>query len=624
MKRQCKRAAIFFTAALLCLSILFAAACTPAEVDVPEGPDLPDETGYSLVENGVSLYQIVIPQAAPAKISYAAKELNEFLAAATGAYLPVVEDAQAEGAALISIGETAVAEKLGVSVSAEEELGSSGYKIVTEGQTVCILSAPDGDGEGCIYGVYDFLEDAIGFRAYASDEIAYEQKADVPLYDYNEVADPSFDVRSIGYSILMSDQNYLYRMRLMDHYSDARWGAFGHTQMSVFLPASQYTDKEGWYNKTRTQICWSAPDEMVDEFAKNVEAMITNKPNAVYIMLGQEDNQAYCNCTKCIENLEKYGSYAGLQLVFLNRVVERVEAWREQNAPERDIRYVFFAYQGTLNAPVREEGGETAAYHSDCTPHEKLWVYFTPINADYSQPLESNINAQNYKALQDWSALMPGRLLVYSYDINFYNYFVNFNNFNTFHAHLQTYYDNGVDYFYSQGPLWSVVPNFSEMRIFVESQLMWDITKSYDALVDEFMAAYYKDAAEPMREMYDTICMHYAQYQATTGNSIGGIYSAIGTSAVWPETVVSRLAGCIERAMAAIEPLKNTDAALYSTLSDRIQRENLDVLYLQLSHYQSYFSATELAEMKEAFNHYTARFGMNAVREGGTLEGLFD
>lgn len=219
---------------------------------------------------------------------------------------------------------------------------------------------------------------------------------------------------------------------------------------------------------------------------------------------------------------------------------------------------------------------------------------------------------------------MPGRILVYSYDINFYNYFVNFNNFNAFKTQLQTYYDYGVDYFYSQGPLWSVVPNFSEMRIFVESQLMWDISRSYDALVDEFLQAYYNDAADAMRDLYDTICMRYATYTVTTGASIGGIYSAIGTSAIWTEPVVSRMADCIERAMAAIEPLRTTDSALYTTLSNRIQRENLNVLYLQLSHYESYFSATEQAQMVEDFYYYANLFGMNANRENGSLEGLFD
>lgn len=70
--------------------------------------------------------------------------------------------------------------------------------------------------------------------------------------------------------------------------------------------------------------------------------------------------------------------------------------------------------------------------------------------------------------------------------------------------------------------------------------------------------------------------------------------------------------------------LRTTDSALYTTLSNRIQRENLNVLYLQLSHYESYFSATEQAQMVEDFYYYTNLFGMNANREGGSLEGLFD
>lgn len=625
MKAKIRNAAKFLVLALIGIAMVFSVAACEVDVpDTPDGPDLPDETGYSLVEDGISSYQIVIPENAPADISYAAKELNEFLGAATGAYLPVVTDAQASGEALISLGETSVAAELGISVSEEEALGASGYKIETSGQTVCILSAPGGSGEGCIYGVYDFLADAVGFKVYAADEIAYEQKATVPLYDYNETADPSFDIRSIGYSILMTDQNYLRRMRLMDHYSDARWAGFGHSQVSIFLPTGTYGDHTDWYSTTKTQLCWSAGDAMETQFAENAIALLENSPEVEYLMFGQGDNQVYCNCSKCQTNLEKYGSYAGLQLVFLNHVVEKVEAWRTEHAPERNIKYVFFAYQGTIAAPVRTENGQIVPYHDDITPNEHLYAYFTPIFADFSQPLENNANESDYTALQNWAAIMPGRILVYSYDINFYNYFVNFNNFNAFKAHLQTYYDYGVDYFYSQGPVWSVVPSFSEMRIFVESQLMWDISRNYDDLVDEFMQAYFKDAAGAMRDLYDTICMRYAAYAATTGADIGGIYAGIGTSTIWTEPVVSRMADCIERAMAAIEPLRTTDSALYTTLSNRIQRENLDVLYLQLTHYESYFSATEQAEMVEDFYYYANLFGMDANRENGSLEGLFD
>ena len=611
---------------IVCFAMLLgAASCSRDGAENQEKQEDLMETGYNIVENGISLYRIAIPQDAPAKISYAAKELNEFISAATGADLPIVTDQQAgDSETLISLGETTIARKLNVSVSAEDELGTSGYKIVTSGKAVCILSDPAGDGEGCIYGVYDFMEDALGFKVYAADEVYYETKSTIPLYAYDQVVKPSFDVRSIGYSILMSDQNYLRRMRLMDHYSDARWGTFGHSQVSAFLPTSVYGEHTDWYNGSKTQLCWSAGDAMETAVAENLIRMIQEKEDAVYFMLGQEDNQVYCNCEKCQANLEKYGSYSGLQVAFLNHVVEKAEDWRTKNAADREIRYVFFAYQGTLNAPIKGDGENITAYHEDCIPHEKLYVYYTPIYADFSHPLEDDINSQNYNALLNWSAIMPGRVMVYTYDINFYNFFVNFNNFNSFQAHLQTFYDQGVNYVYSQGPLWSVVPSFSELRIFVESQLMWDMEKSYDALVDEFMNAYYKQGAEAMRKYYDLVCNRYTDYSVSTGSDIGGIYDAIGTASIWTEPVVSLMAEYIDEAMDAIGSLRESDADLYQTLENRLQKERLNVLYLQLTHYQSYFSSAELEEMKSDFSYYTTLFGMDASRENGSLEGLFD
>lgn len=629
MRRFLKR---IFCGALVLAIFSSAAFCgtscgkNPQESGSEEKPRL-ETTEYKLVENGLSEYKIVIPASASGNIVFAASELSRFLFEATGATLAVVTDETEVSGPVISIGDTSAAKKLAVSASSGEELGYSGYKIETVGDSVAILSDPDGNGEGCLYGVYDFLYDAVGFKVYAADEIVYTRADTVPLYEYDVTVKPSFDVRSIGYSSLMNDKDYLRRMRLMDHYSDERWGIFGHSQVSDLLPTSVYgKEHPDWYNSSMTQLCWSAGDAMETEVANNLIAYIEAKPEAEYFMLGQEDIQSYCNCNKCLENRAKYGSYAGLQTVFVNHVIEKAEAWRKENAPKRDIKYVIFAYQSTLDAPVKkDENGNCAAYHPDVVPNEKLYVYFTPIETTYSYTLEDEKNSRISEALEGWASIMdPAKILVYTYDINFYNYFVNFNNFTSFHAQLRTYYDAGIRYMYSQGPLWSIVPSFQEMRIFVESQLMWNVEKSYDELVDEFMAAYFRDGAAAMRKYYDITCMRYIEYQTTTGNDVGGIYSAIGTSEIWTEAIVSKLGDCIDEALAAVEPIRESDPSLYETLRNRIKKESLNVLYLKLTHYQPSYSEYEVEKMKTEFKYYTGYFGMNANRENGTLDGLFD
>ena len=40
------------------------------------------------------------------------------------------------------------------------------------------------------------------------------------------------------------------------------------------------------------------------------------------------------------------------------------------------------------------------------------------------------------------------------------------------------------------------------MRLFVESQLLWNLDQNYDDLVHDFMVHYYKDAASYLEQYY--------------------------------------------------------------------------------------------------------------------------
>lgn len=608
-----------------------------------------EKTGYKLVNRGVSEYKIVVPDEATTLEQMAAGELALFLKEATGAALPIVVSSEIKKRTpVISIGQTSVAQELNVSVSKNVDLATSGYQIKTVGDTVVILSNPNGDGEGCLYGVYDFLGDAIGYECFAEDEVYFEEKATVELYKYDEVVQPTFDQRSIGYRSTVTDMTYQRRMRLIYQYTDSRWGTSGHNQAGSnawsILPYNYYANPhtvctvgdevrcaEGhpeWYTGAGRQLCWSAGEEMETEFAHNLYKEIVNNPLGEYFHFGQEDNNDFCSCQKCQDAIRDYaGNVQGLQIIFANGVVEKTEkllAADEANK-HREIKYMVYAYAGTIDSPVvKQADGTYKPYSNKVIPHEKLYIWFTPINTDFTQSMTHTNNLSIYESLQGFNVLCAGRILVYIYDINFYNYLINFNNFGTVKGMYQEYKDNGVYYMYTQGPVDAVVPTFQEMRIYVESQLMWDVSQDYDTLVRKFMMHYFREGASAMYEYYTLIRNRYAYYQGVVDSNIGSIYSDIGNSSIWTEPVVSALGDCIDKALTAIEPLRTKDAELYQKIKNRIMKENISVLYLKLSHHSSYYSDEVVAQMKADFKYYTNLFGVNATREGGSLDGLFD
>lgn len=621
---------------LLCAVMLFAlAACN--KNDTPTD-NKPDKTAYNLVQGGVSEYKIVLSATATANELFAANELANFLNLATGAELEIVTDDEYPSSdAIIAIGNTNQAQAS--NAVSGQNLATSSFVLKTVGNSLYVTADKNGDGEACLYGVYQILQDAVNFRVYAADEIGYDTNSDtIPLYNYDKVYKPTFDQRELGYASIANDETYKKRMRLVWHDTDVRWTLHGHTQASHFVNPdfsdTLHPEYEGmtygqahpdWFDGG--QLCWSAGAEMERVAAEKLIWYIENYPQGEYIMLGQMDNTDYCSCDRCKAKMAELGiNPAGMQILFLNNVIKIAEQWRAENRPEQDVKYVTFAYNGTLQPPVKKDGnGNLVAINDQVKPHDKLYIYFTPIETDFAVDLSNQRNLSVMEALNGWNALASGRIMVYIYDINFHNYFINFNNFGTVEGMYRDYLDNGVYYMYSQGPIDTCVPCFQEMRVFVESQLMWDIGQGYDNLVNEFMQAYYRDAAPAVRKFYELIRNRYARYYAVDDTSLGGgIYDSIGDSDIWTENLVNALGDALDDALSAVEKYKTTDNELYAKLHDRIMKEYLSVIFLKLSYYQASYTSAQIAEMKANFKYYTTYFQITNYAENDSLEGLFD
>lgn len=621
---------------LLCAVMLFAlAACN--KNDTPTD-NKPDKTAYNLVQDGVSEYKIVLSATATANELFAANELANFLNLATGAELEIVTDEEYPSSdAIIAIGNTRQAQA--AKAVSGQNLATSAFVLKTVGNSLYVTADKNGDGEACLYGVYQILQDAVNFRVYAADEIGYDTDNDtIPLYNYDKVYKPTFDQRELGYASIANDETYKKRMRLVWHDTDVRWTLHGHTQASHFVNPdfsdTLHPEHEGmtygqahpdWFDGG--QLCWSAGAEMERVAAEKLIWYIENYPQGEYIMLGQMDNTDYCSCDRCKAKMAELGiNPAGMQILLLNNVIKIAEQWRAENRPEQDVKYVTFAYNGTLQPPVKKDGnGNLVAINDQVKPHDKLYIYFTPIETDFAVDLSNQRNLSVMEALNGWNALASGRIMVYIYDINFHNYFINFNNFGTVEGMYRDYLDNGVYYMYSQGPIDTCVPCFQEMRVFVESQLMWDIGQGYDNLVNEFMQAYYRDAAPAVRKFYELIRNRYARYYAVDDTSLGGgIYDSIGDSDIWTENLVNALGDALDDALSAVEKYKTTDNELYAKLHDRIMKEYLSVIFLKLSYYQASYTSAQIADMKANFKYYTTYFQITNYAENDSLEGLFD
>lgn len=623
---------ILKTLGFLPIAISLLTGCGNKNIIIDDRPTLP-VTKYNLVIHGVSEHAILRPDELDANTQFALDDFQAIFKQATGIELKIYTFANIpRNIPVISFGDNELAREKAVAIPAGSRLETSGYYIKTVEDSIFVLAQPGSDHQGLIFGGYRILEDAFNLKIFAHDEIVTDFKENVPLYAYDEVYLPSFDEREIGYYTLRHNTQYRRRMRLISRVTDQVWsGAYGHSQVHYALEWNKYqSEHPDWYSGTATlpQLCWTAGEEMENEFARVFyDRWIAAFPNATYFMLGQEDNEMYCSCERCRQAIRDYaGSNSGLQLIWANRVVEKMNAIIAEEAPHRlhKVKFLIYAYQGTMEAPVKTNpDGSYAPYSDHIKVHEDLYVEFTPITTDFSHSLRDEENRHVYEALKGWQSVAAGQIMLYTYDTNFKNYYVNFNNFATWTSHMRDYLDNGVYYFYSQGPTDTSTAALEEMRIYVESSLLWDASRNYDELVREFMDGYYKEAGEAMCHYYALQRDRYAVYTNTIKDNIGGIYAAIGAMDVWPEHAVAALENCIESALEAIKVHQDQDYALYEKLHNRIKRQYLTVLYLQLSNYAASFSQSQLNNMVNEFHYYSDMFGIKNYSEIISREGLF-
>lgn len=601
--------------------------------------------GEYLYNGGVSEYSILIRNDANYYETFAASELAENLRRATGNSIPVVTESELKNPnRVISLGHTSLWDKnVGITLSSDD-IVDSGYYIKTVDKNVYI-SCPDfTSSSGVLYGAYDFLNDTIGYEFFAADEIYYEETKQIPLLQYTGYSvNPSFEMRMLPKADLRDNSDTVRRYRMT--YPSSAFGliTWGHGQASQYVrPDATCTcglsgcgggityqqHHPDWFSNYGTkdiQLCWSAGEELEKVAAERFIDFFQQYPEAQYFMFGQEDNISYCECDRCVAAMEEYAcNPAGLQVAFTNNIIEYANAWLQENQPGRRVKYIIYAYYAAEAAPVKTlEDGTIVAYSDKVIPVDDLYIFYTPIGANFAYQIESPKNADVYKNLKDWSTIADGQLIMYLYDINFRHYLVNFNNFGTVKGMYETCKNFGVACLSSQAAD-SYTICFQEMRSYVESSLMWDLSLSYDDLVRKFMSAYYKDAADYLYQFYQIIRDRYAWYQNMVNPESGGIYGEINKAELWTQPVIEKMDALFDQALESIKKYETSNPALYLSLKNRIMKERLSPIYLKITTLKSYYSEEEVTQLRADFKYYANMFKLSESMEGSDFGDLLD
>lgn len=436
--------------------------------------------------------------------------------------------------------------------------------------------------------------------------------------------------------------NYRQRMRLYAGKGLGHWITFAHTttgasnlknggdELYGFLPYSVYGEHKDWYDESHTQLCYSNA-EMRAEFVEQVKKRIIKNPDGKYLMIGHEDNFDMCMCDDCKAERDLYGGYGGQELHFTNLVAEAVDAWLADNYPDREIFYVFFAYQTSQEPPIKRQtidgkevgvkdaDGKYIPHYADLKIRKNVMVMYCPIDSDFSKGFSETENATQYTQLKGWSDIyaaqgLANNIIVWGYSLAVYNYFIPLYNFGTYKAHYEFYRDCGVHYIDDQAYSSSGIPCFEAMQIYVQSKLMYDTSLSYNDLCYDFIEHYYGQAGETFKQYFDYFRAYY-EYLAETKSINGSIWQEMSKADYWPTEVVQQLMDYLDKCLADIEPLKQTDYARWQLLNDRLRRERLTPIYMMFMFHMNELPKDKQVEYLADMKTYTQKYDILETQE---------
>ena len=392
----------------------------------------------------------------------AAMLLNKFVERMSGVRLPISLSKDKKN--LILIG------------GMTDEVGEDGFVIDCHDGRLYIKS---GGGKGALYGVATLLENELGVRYYAADAWTVEQRTDITIAEQHHAETPSFRYRQTQ-SYGTEDPDYVAFYRLKEPKEIFAANMWVHT-FNQILPAAVYgkTHPEyySFFNGVRhpgahSQWCLTNP-EVFELVAAKIDSIFKANPGMKLISVSQNDgNGTQCACPECKAVDEYEGSPSGNLVRFMNKLAQRF--------PDKEFSTLAYLY--SMQPPKHTK------------PLPNVNIMLCSIDSKREVPLTENASGRDFvRALTGWGRISDN-IFVWDYGINFDNLVTPFPNFHVLQPNMKLFKENHATMLFEQVAGFRGV-DFSELRAYMLSKLMWNVEADTDSLMHTFLDGYYGKAA---------------------------------------------------------------------------------------------------------------------------------
>lgn len=497
----------------------------------------------TLFSHGKSQYVICLDADAPRAVHTAATELQAYLRQISGATLP------------IRMGGTVPRQAIYIMVRAREGQSDEAFSYQADGHSIRISG---NSPRGAMYGVYAFLENLFGVRWYAPDCTVVPRRSKWQFDRFKHSEAPALKYRFVQYHHADNDKAWCAHNRINTLWSadsnkyggmEAYWSA--HT-MTQFVSAKEFFNTHPEYFAERQgrripngQLCLTNP-EVLKICTERLLDIMKKKPEYFAYSLSQADNEEYCQCEKCTLLAQRYGAQSGVVLWFVNQVADIVA----RHYPDKYVGT--FAYRYTRAVP------------QGIRPHKNVIIRLCSIECCFAHPLQAPCNSDFIRDLKAWGKIAP-QLFIWDYVVNFQQYMAPFPNFGVLADNIRTYRDNAAIGVHEEGQYETDGGEFAELRAWVLARLLWNPEQDTDALVSEFIRAYYGKVARHIQQYFNLV-----QHLVRPDHHIG-IYIR-DDNAIYTEAFIGQGNVLLDKARAAV----GDDAAM----AHRVDRVRMQLMYL--------------------------------------------
>ncbi len=452
---------------------------------------------YAIIQNGKCNYHIVGANFSSGCDRYAASQLQKYIYDSTGVFIPYFSDrCEKRGPEIIIGADTRNGKEL-ISKEKLDSLGEEGCLIKTVGKDILITGKTS---RGTLYGVYEFLERFINFRAFTKDIEAFDKKDELIIPETDITVIPDFEYRD-AYFRFAFDGEFCAKNRLNTTLGDLSAEKGGnlkfynchHAADDLVAPKLYFESHPEYFaevdgKRVPDQLCLTNPD-VVGIATETVKRWIKENPECRVFSVAQNDNRNYCRCQNCRAIDEKEGSPAATNILFANKIAEEVEKINP------NILLHTFAYQYTRIAPKTVK------------PHPNVIVRLCNIECEWGNSIEDiadrkpeSKTAEFLNNIKEWSK-MCDRLYVWDYAVNFSHYLMPFPNFYSMAENIKIYKKYGIKGLLQQG-------NFSygggaaldDLKSYMIARLAVNADSDPDELIFEFTEAVYGKGGKYIRE----------------------------------------------------------------------------------------------------------------------------